>query len=503
MSKRATPLKRPEIILDQSASTPLYRQLYERLRGSILAGQLEAGTRLPSTRVLASELGVSRTTTALAYELLLLEGYIESRVGDGTWVARLHPEQMFQRDENVQEQDASETAEAPSPAFARRGQVLIDMPYPEGFYGEQARRGESLFLVGQPDVTCFPYETWARLLARHARHSLQAVSCYQYAQGYLPLRQAIATHIGLTRGVHCSPEQIVLTTGAQGALDLAARVLLDPGDAAWVEDPGYSGARGALLAAGAQPVAIPVDGEGLNVEAGRQLCPKARLAIVTPSHQFPTGVTMSLSRRLALLEWSRETHRWIVEDDYDSEYRFSGRPLEALHGLDRAGRVLYVGTFSKTLFPSLRLGYLVPPPKLLNGLIATQRLVAVHLPLLEQMALTDFLVEGYFARYIRRMRQIYRERRDALVDALTRELGTRVDIAVPEAGMHLAIWLPAGMSAQAVARRAAASGVYMLPISHFSQRSLQRDGLVLGFASSSPQELRAGVQALALVLKTY
>ena len=502
MSKRTTPLGKPEIMLDQHASAPLYRQLYQRLRGSILAGELEAGTRLPSTRVLASTLGVSRTTTALAYELLQLEGYLESRVGDGTRVARLQPEQVFQGGRNAQALGATDPWGTPPAVFAQRCQALIDMPYPEGFYGEQARRGTSLLLVGQPDVTCFPYETWARLVARHARHSLQAVSCYQFVQGYLPLRQAIATHIGVTRGVHCSAEQIILTTGGQGALDLVARVLLDPGDAAWVEDPGYSGARGALLAAGAQPVAVPVDGQGLDVEAGRQLGPAARLAIVTPSHQFPTGVTMSLSRRLALLEWSRETGAWIVEDDYDSEYRFSGRPLEALHGLDRAGRVLYIGTFSKILFPSLRLGYLVAPPELLKGLIATQRLISVHLPLLEQLALADFMVEGYFARHIRTMRQLYKERRNALVDALARELGTRLEVTVPEAGMHLTVWLPKGMSAQAVARRAAASGLHILPISHFSPRSLQRDGLVLGFASASPQELRAGVHTLALALQT-
>ena len=349
-------------------------------------------------------------------------------------------------------------------------------------------------------MTSFPYEIWARLVARHARHSLQAVSFYQQVQGYAPLRQAIATHIGMTRGVHCSPEQIILTTGGQGALDLVARVLLDPGNPAWVEDPGYSGARGALLAAGAKVVAVPVDEEGLDVEAGRQLCPEARLAIVTPSHQFPTGVTMTLNRRLALLEWSRETGAWIVEDDYDSEYRFSGRPLEALHSLDRARRVLYIGTLSKVLFPSLRLGYLVAPPELLPGLIAMQRLIAIHLPLLEQLALTDFLAEGYFTRHIRKMRQLYKERRDALVEALTRELDDRLDITVPEAGMHLAVWLPAGMSAQAVAQRAAASGLHILTISHFSQRALQRDGLVLGFASTSPQELRAGAHTLALVL---
>ncbi|HZR44522.1 MAG TPA: PLP-dependent aminotransferase family protein [Ktedonobacteraceae bacterium] len=503
MSKRVTLLKRPGIVLDQNVSVPLYRQLYERLRSSILSGQLEAGMRLPSTRVLASELGVSRTTTALAYDLLLLEGYIESRVGDGTRVAYLQPEPLFQGNGNAHELNATTTAETPPALYARRGQALIDMPYPERLYGEQARRGMSLFLVGQPDVTSFPYETWTRLVARHARHSLPALSSYQYVLGYLPLRQAIATHIGMTRGVHCSPEQIILTTGAQGALDLVARALLDPGDAAWVEDPGYSGAHGALLAAGAQPVAVPVDGEGLDVKAGRQLCPEGRLAIVTPSHQFPTGVTMSLSRRLALLEWSRKVGAWIVEDDYDSEYRFSGRPLEALHGLDRVGRVLYIGTFSKVLFPSLRLGYLVAPLELLTVLNATQCFRVVHLPLLEQLALADFLVEGYFARHIRKMRQLYKERRDALVDALRRELGKSLEVSVPEAGMHLAVWFPAGMSALVVAQRAAASGLHILPVSYFSQRVLQRDGLVLGFANSSPQELQAGVHTLALALQAH
>ncbi len=503
MSKRATPLKKPEIILDQNASAPLYRQLYERLRGSILVGHLETGARLPSTRVLASELGVSRTTTALAYELLLLEGYIESRVGDGTRVAHLQPEQLFQGTRNAKDQDTTDTSGTPPVVLAQRGHLLVNTPYPEAFYGHQASVGTSLFLVGQPDVTSFPYETWARLVARHARQSLQAVSFYQNTQGYAPLREAIAAHIGITRGVHCSPEQIILTAGAQGALDLVARVLLDPGDLAWVEDPGYSGARGALLAAGAKLVAVPIDKEGIDVEAGRQLCPEARLAIVTPSHQFPTGVTMSLSRRLALLEWSREAQAWIVEDDYDSEYRFSGRPLEALQGLDSARRVIYIGTFSKVLFPSLRLGYLVAPPELLKGFLAARRFIDMHPPLLEQMALADFLAEGHFARHLRKMRLLYAERRNALVEALTRELGDLLDVTVPEAGLHLAAWLPSGMSAHAATQQAAAHGLHILPISHFSLRPLQRDGVLLGFASASPEELRAGVQTLALALRAH
>lgn len=501
MSKRATPIKQPEIILDQNASAPLYRQLYERLRAEILVGQLGTGARLPSTRVLASEMGVSRNTTALAYELLLLEGYIESRVGDGTRVARLQPEQLLQVTRNAEDQDTTDLSGTPPTVFARRGQLLVNTPYPGELYANRGSCGTSLFRVGQPDVAYFPYETWARLVARHARRSLQAVSLYQNAQGYYPLREAITAHIGITRGVHCSPEQIILTAGSQGALDLVARVLLDPDDLAWVEDPGYLGARGSLLAAGAKLVPVPVDQEGIDVEAGRQLCRDVRLATVTPSHQFPTGVTMSLRRRLALLEWAREAQAWVVEDDYDSEYRFSGRPLEALQGLDNAGRVIYIGTFSKVLFPSLRLGYLVAPLELLKGFVAARRFIDVHLPLLEQMALADFMSEGHFARHLRRMRLLYLERRNVLVDALKRELGDILDVAVPEAGMHLVAWLPSGMSAQTAAHLAAANGLYMMPISQSSLRPLQRDGLMLGFASASPEELRAGVQTLALALR--
>ena len=501
MSKRTSPIKKPEIILDQNAPVPLYRQLYERLRGFILAGQLETGARLPSTRVLASELGVSRNTTALAYEQLLLEGYIESRVGDGTRVARLEPDLPFQVSRSTEDQYTTDTSGTPPAVLAQRGQLLVNTPFPEELYATQASAGTSIFRVGQPDVALFPYETWARLVARHARQSLQAVSLYQHAQGYAPLREAIAAHIGITRGVHCSPEQIILTAGAQGAFDLVTRVLLDPGDLAWVEDPGYLGARGTLLAAGARLVPVPVDQDGIDVEAGRQLCPDARLAIVTPSHQFPTAVTMSLSRRLALLEWGREAQAWIVEDDYDSEYRFSGRPLEALQGLDRARRVVYIGTFSKVLFPALRMGYLVVPTELLKGFIAARRFIDVHPPILEQMALTDFIVEGHYARHLRKMRVLYLERRNALVDALTRELGDTLEVSIPEAGLHLVAWLPSGKSAQVAAHRAEAAGLHIQPIAQSNLRPLQRDGLLFGFATASPEESRKGVKTLALALQ--
>lgn len=508
MSKPATAATKPEITLEQGVVQPLYKQLYERLRAQILAGQLETGARLPSTRALSSQLGVSRGTTALVYEMLGLEGYVTGRVGDGTRVARVQPMQVPRVDEGADDLTAvgtlhtSDIAAQPREWTAPHG-LLANNLDPGDSYPAQRGTVASVFRVGQPDVTYFPYATWARLVARHARHPLRGVSLYQDGKGYAPLRDAVAAHIGISRGVHCSPDQVIITAGSQGALDLASRVLLNRGDPAWVEDPGYLGARGALLAAGACLVPVPVDSEGIDVEAGRRLSGTvrdARLAVVTPSHQFPTAVAMSLGRRLALLEWSREVGAWIVEDDYDSEYRFSGRPLEALHGLDSTERVIYVGTFSKVLFPSLRLGYLVAPHRLLPALIAARRYIDVHPPLLEQMALADFITESHYIRYLRKMRLLYLERRNALVNALRQEMSDLVEVAAPEAGMHLVAWIRPGTDVHTLARQAAAQGVHVLPVSNTS--SPRGYGLVLGFASATPDELRVGVQTLASTLRS-
>lgn len=359
------------------------------------------------------------------------------------------------------------------------------------------------FRGGEPALDLFPYEVWARLIARRARHSLHEVASYQPPAGYAPLREAIATQVGITRGVRCTPEQIIITAGSQGALDLAARTLLNPGDAAWLENPGYFGAQGALLAAGARLVPVPVDEQGLNVEIGRLRCPQARLVSTTPSHQFPTGVTMSLSRRLALLDWARQAGAWILEDDYDSEYRFCGRPLEALQGLDQAGRVLYIGTFSKVLFPALRLGYLVAPSELVEPLLATRRFIDTHVPLLEQMALTDFLREGYFARHLRHMLQRYRQRRDLLHDALRAHLGGLLDVQTPEAGMHLIGWLPPEKDDQRASALAAGMGLDVSPISRYSLEPLPRGGLLFGYASTNEERILPGVKRLAAALEQF
>ncbi len=458
MPKRVFLTDRPAITVDATSPVPLYKQLYERLREAILAGQLEPGTRLPATRTLASELGVSRTTTLLAYQQLALEGYLAGQVGQGTSVARQLPATLMHR--RTKSMPCSRMdIEVPEVRLAARARSLQQMPYPK----RVGQRSGGVFRGGEPALDLFPYDIWARLIARRARQSLRAYAQYQPPAGYEPLRAAIAAHSGITRGVRCTPEQIILTAGSQGAMDLAARTLLDPGEAAWLENPGYFGARGALLAAGARLVPVPVDEQGLVVEIGRQRCPTARLVSTTASNQAPTGVTMSLGRRLALLDWAREAGAWILEDDYDSEYRFRGRPLEALQGLDAAGRVLYVGTFSKVLFPSLRLGYLVAPADLIEPLLAVRRCIDGYLPMLEQMALCDFLTEGHYARHLRQMLSLYRLRRDL-------EL-------------------------------AAGAGIEVIAMSRYCLEPLPRGGLVFGFASANEEAIPGGVRRLAAALE--
>jgi GntR family transcriptional regulator/MocR family aminotransferase len=495
--KRALPVDRPEIRLDAKLPTPLYRQLYGRLRGAILTGQLRRGERVPSTRTLARELGVSRFTIVAAYDLLVLEGYLESRVGQGTVVSRQLPVSPF-NDPKGGSPELQTEAREPSPVrLAALVHSIHEVPHLARLEGS---RGEP-FVGGQPALDLFPYDLWARLVARRARRSLRAHAYYQSPAGYAPLREAIAAHIGITRGVRCTPEQIIVTAGTQGALDLAVRTLLDPGDSAWIENPGYFGARGALRRAGVHVIPVPVDAKGLDVEAGQQRAPEARLAFVTPSHQYPTGVTLSLGRRLALLDWASRTSAWILEDDYDSEYRYGGRPLEALQALDQDERVIYIGTFSKLLFPALRLGYLVAPRALVAPLLATRRFLDVHMPILEQMALADFLSEGHYARHIRRMVQHYRRRRDCLYHELSTTLDGLLDISVPEAGLELVGWLPPGVDDRRAVDLAGMMGVKVVAISRQSLEPLPRGGLLFGFAGIDEEAMRRGVKTLAEALE--
>jgi GntR family transcriptional regulator/MocR family aminotransferase len=480
--------------VDRRSRLPLQRQLYNELRSAILNGRLERGARLPATRVLAADLSVSRNTVAGAFDQLLAEGYLEGKVGSGTYVTQALPDDLL----NVSG-DAPAQSSSPPPAHqpSRRGQHLasIVVSHARGISAPRA------FRAGIPALDLFPRQLWARLTARAVRQAPAPILTYAEAAGYRPLREAIAAYVRAARGVRCVTDQVVVTCGSQQALDLAARVLLDPGEMAWVEDPGYLGARGALQAAGVQCEAVPIDGEGLDVAHGLARAPAARLAVVTPSHQYPLGITMSLGRRMQLLAWARQQHAWIVEDDYDSEYRYQGRPLAALQGLDPAGRVIYIGTFSKVLFPGLRLGYLIAPENLVDAFIAARALADRHSHGIDQVVVTEFLTEGHFARHVRRMRALYAERQQALVSSVQRELGEMIEVHPSEAGLDLIGWLPEGADDREVASAARAAGIMIAPVSAYTIRARLRPGIRLGYASVSPRQIREGVKKLGSVLR--
>ena len=481
--------------LDRRARAPLQRQLYDEIRSAILDGRLRPRARLPATRVLATDAGVSRNTVSEAFNQLLAEGYLEGKVGSGTYVAGTLPDQLLR----VGRAQAPSPEAPPSAAgLSARGRMLASIP------GSLMRREEALhaFCTGLPAFDQFPKELWARLAARLLRHAPTAVLTYGQPGGYLPLRRAIAEYLRAARGVRCSPDQVIVTAGSQQALDLAARVLLDPGDTAWVEDPGYLGARGALQAAGVRCVPVPVDAEGLSVVEGEARASRARLACVTPSHQYPLGMTMPLGRRMKLLAWARLHSAWIVEDDYDSEFRYSGRPLPALQGLDSSGRVIYTGTFSKVLFPALRLGYLVAPEPLVDVFLSARVLVDRQPPGLEQAIVAEFLAEGHFGRHLRRMRALYAERQQALVAAAHKELAGLLEVAPAEAGMHLTAWLPRKVSDRAISEKAAAAGIVAPPVSASAVQVRLQPGLLLGYSAFNPRQIREGVRKLATVLST-
>ncbi len=497
MSPYGSPPIHGLIDLHTSSSQPLYQQIYQSLRIAILAGQLKGGTRLPSTRALAEELGASRSTVINAFDQLLAEGYIYGVHGSGTYVARVLPEELLHTATSASRRDY---VPAQAGALSRRGAALSGLPEPPVPDRPAPTHGHT-FPVGLPAVDEFPHKLWGQLLARCWRHAAPGLLDYQHPAGYSLLREAIAAHVAVARGVRCDAGQVIVTAGSQQALALAAQVLLDPGDAAWIEDPGYMGARAALLAAGAHLIPTPIDAAGLDLAAGRARCPNPRLVYVTPSHQFPLGVTMSLARRLALLEWADIAGAWVLEDDYDSEFHYGGRPLAALQGLDSTGRVIYIGTFSKVLFPALRLGYLIVPPALMDAFIRARSAVGTHSPVLEQAALAEFMREGHFARHIRRMRALYAERQAILLDAAARDLAGMLDLQPAATGMHLLGWLPDGMDDQVAAERADAVGVRVLPLSWLRIEPAERGALLLGYAAANEREMRAGVKRLAGALR--
>ena len=459
----------------------------EALRAAIERGQLRPGAQLPSSRDLARQLGVARGTVVAAYEQLVAEGYIRGVPGAWTRVMDTLPERWMA---SRQGGAAGETAQR-RVTLSARGARMSRTHFPVGFLPPPRP-----FRPHTPAVDAFPFAIWGRLMAKHARSSRPDRLRDADVHGHRPLREAIAEYMGQYRGVSCSSEQVLITAGTQQNLDLAARLLLDEGDAAWMEDPGHFGARDVLRAAGARVVGIPVDESGLQVAAGIAAAPEARLAYVTPARQSPLGAVLSVDRRLRLLEWAHRASAWILEDDYDCEFRYNGRPLPALQALDRQGAVIHSGTFTKTMFPGLRVGYLVLPQGLVEPFTAALSIVARYTPLLPQLALTDFIVERHFARHLRRMRVLYAERREALMAALDSELGGLVEVVGTSAGLEVVALLPPGMNDRFVSKLALEMQVEVMPLSSYAVERGSRGGLVLGFAAVSPARSRAAVPVL-------
>jgi GntR family transcriptional regulator / MocR family aminotransferase len=500
------------ISLDEGRPLSLQQQLYTHLREGILAGHLRPGEKVPATRALAAQLAVSRTTAVLAYEQLLAEGYIEARRGAGTFVSRQLPDDTFRAAGSTAAAAARRSGSAPAvDAPSRRAtRRLSRWGARVGAYGDShLRAGEPSteryqplpfdFRPGRPDWDAFPHRLWSRLASRRWRRRSADLASYGDPAGYRPLREAVAVHLAQSRGVRGGADQVVVVNGSQQGIDLLVRLWLDPDECAALEEPGYPGAALALRAHGARIAPVPVDEDGLRVDAlpSSEAADAPRLVYVTPSHQFPTGATLSLPRRLRLLEWAGRRGALVVEDDYDSEFRYSGRPLESLQGLDSNGVVAYVGSFSKALFPPLRVGFVVLPPGLEAPFVAAKWLADRQTATPDQQVLSDFIQDGHFERHLRRMRRLYGSRRDALLVALREHLGGVVTPGGDGAGLHLIAWLPEGWDARVVAARAARLGVATSPLEPYYQVGGARPGLILGFAALDERRIAEGIRRLA------
>src|ERR1700728_2428723 len=460
------------VLPPREARTPAFRWLYAALRGDILGGRLRSGSRLPATRDLATQYGLSRGTVISAFEELKAEGYLHGSRGSGTYVSSVLPENLLQvAAEPMQRLSVSKPRPRRLSSYGVRAQ-----PFPI-----LENRPTRAFRANLPALDLFPTRIWTRIAERRLRHLSipQLLGCD--TRGYLPLRIAVADYLNTSRGTRCTPEQVMIVSGMQEALDLAGRLILNPGDQACVEDPGYPGAAMAFEAMGAKICAVPVDSEGMELPGPRAR--KAKLLYITPGHQFPAGVTMTLARRLQLLAWARRSCALIFEDDYDSEFRYAGRPIPALQGLDQHGLVLFAGSFSKVLFPALRLGYLVLPPDLVDTFAAAKSILNRHAAPFEQTVLCDFINEGHFARHLRRMREVYAERLSILMESARKKLTGLLELSSVEAGLQTVAWLCPAIDSAAAARAARARKVEVTALSLYSRGALRREGLQLGFAA--------------------
>ncbi|EJN08787.1 PLP-dependent aminotransferase family protein [Herbaspirillum sp. YR522] len=468
--------------LQTSTDTPYYRQIYTRLRNAIADGLLKPGHRIPSARALAAEMGLARGTIESAYALLTAEGYIEARAQAGTVVApgvRPHAPTALPSARHPQHEVQSHADSGPAPVMPRA------------------------FQMGVPALDAFPRKIWARLAAREARATRSIDMLYPPPAGLASLRGEIARYLQLSRAISCAPQQVFVTAGYRDSLDLVTRALLRPGEQVWMEDPGYPPSASLLRGAGMQLVGVPVDAQGLQVEQGLLLAPDARAALVTPAHQSPLCVTLSLQRRIALLEWAARRRAWVIEDDYDGEYRYDSRPLPSLKSLDRDDRVLYAGTFSKVLFPAIRLAYLVVPAAEVQRFEDAARCFSGGSPVLMQKAVAGFMADGHFARHIQRMRRLYAQRRELAAAGLADVLGRAVQMETTPGGMHLLMRLKGRRSDRLLAQRMRDAGMFSRALSEctLDRRHDLTPMLMLGFTNitSREQAQELGRRILALL----
>ena len=479
------PKKKPSLSLQLRPRPPgasLFRWLYDEIRTAIVEGRLEPGTRLPSTRSIADQHGIARGTVVAAFDQLATEGYVESGVGDGTFVRSM---------------TTRARSKTPHLTLSARGHTLVEHPFPQLW----SNRNAETFQLDRPALDAFPLKLWGRLAARRLRQAVPNLLTSSGIFGFRPLREAIAEYVGLRRGVKCTAREVVITTGTQQSLDLIGRLTLDPGDPVWMEDPGYAGATSLLRAVGAQVIGVPVDGAGIDCEKVPRRNRRAKLVYVTPSCQFPLGLILSLERRLALLRWAHQQGAWIFEDDYDSQLQFSGRPLAALRSLDTEGHVVYSNSFNKMLFTSLRIGFLVLPPGLIDAVAAARSILDRFPSVLDQATLCDFLTEGHMDQHMRRMRELYESRLDTLARAVQPDLDGVLQLKPGQGGLQVVGWLGEGIDELEACSEAAAQGINSVPLSKLTIDRKMPPALVLGVASADVSAIRESVVRLGIVLR--
>ncbi|UNH28303.1 PLP-dependent aminotransferase family protein [Moellerella wisconsensis] len=471
----------------------LHEQVYHSLRDAILDGRLHPGNKIPSSRAMAEILSISRNSIIAGFERLLDEGYLVTKRGSGTYISDIIP------DELTKVQIPTTKSEIYSP---------VDLEINPNIYAmldiwkklQASLANNSLFNIGIGCADLFPHQTWGRLLKRAWRQYQHSQISHNDPAGFQPLRAAISQYARATRGLNCTEEQIIIVNGTQQAINLATQVLTQPSNNVWLDDPGYDGAYGVFLSAGMTVNSVTSDQQGMDVFYAIKNLPTAKLVFTAPSHQFPLGGVLSLERRLHLLEWAAEHKSWIFEDDYNSEFRYSGRPLQALQGLDKYQRVIYAGSFSKMMFPEFRLGFMIVPTPLIDAFKLAKYYADSSSSFLEQATLTLFITEGHYARHVRRVRRACNERKKALVDAIERYLGDKFCVHPADSGIHLVCWLRHGLTEDQVIEASQTLGFKIQPLSRYCRQPPEHPAVLLGFAAHSAEELIAGIKALALLI---